>query len=143
MRDTGSVNQNTAKYSINAVAAVFSICGGRSELSIHFRCAAPVFLPFAPDAGAGLTGNGNLASVEQKQTVFFKTAHISQIDDRGNAALYELLVREQGGYLGFEGIADRRRLDHAAVRKRVENGTGFSSAEMSSSNDTKRTDEPI
>ena len=64
------VNQNTAEYSINAVAAVFSVCGRRSELSIHFRCAAPVFLPFAPDAGAGLTGNGNLTSVEQKQAVF-------------------------------------------------------------------------
>ena len=104
---------------------MFSASGRRSELSIHFRRAAPVFLPFGPDAGAGLTGNGNLSSIEQKQAVFFKTAHLSQIDDRGNAALYELLVREQGGYLGFEGIADRRRLDHAAVRKRVENGTTF------------------
>ena len=109
---------------------------------MRFRRAAPVFLPFAPDAGAGLTGNGNLPSVEQIQAVFFKTAHISQIDDRGNAALYELFVREQGGNLGFEGTADRRCPEHTAVRKRVENGTAVQSAEMSSSNDTMRTDEP-
>ena len=82
---------------------------------MRFRRAAPVFLPFAPDAGAGLTGNGNLPSVEQIQAVFFKTAHISQIDDRGNAALYELFVREQGGNLSFEGTADRRCLEHAGV----------------------------